>query len=152
MFVNETSQGEQSLLETVVMAGILLFLLNRTCLHIKRTRFPKKVWKMSLSGIYGLYPGGFLREYAKINIHSFLCCMQNETELTQNYKSNLHSINYLSHGTTFLREFTFFGSAIFFCFVRELIFGIVKDWFLGLGVIFFSLQFSESSVCCSTRR
>ena len=43
MFVNETSQGEQSLLETVVMAGILLFLLNRACLCIKRTRFPKKV-------------------------------------------------------------------------------------------------------------
>ena len=38
---------------------------------------------MSLFGIYGLYPGGFLREYAKINIRSFLCYMQNETELTQ---------------------------------------------------------------------
>ena len=43
MFVNKTSQGEQSLLETVVMTGILLFLRNRTCLCIKRTRFPKNI-------------------------------------------------------------------------------------------------------------
>ena len=43
MFVNETSQGELSLLETVVLVAILLFLLNRTCLHIKRTRFPKNI-------------------------------------------------------------------------------------------------------------
>ena len=43
MFVNKTSQGEQSLLETVVMAAILLFLVKRACLYIKRTRFPKKV-------------------------------------------------------------------------------------------------------------
>ena len=46
---------------------------------------------MSLFGIYGLYPGGFLREYAKINIHSFLCYMQNEIELTQSYKYILHT-------------------------------------------------------------
>ena len=35
-----------------------------------------------------------------------------------------------------------------FCFVPELIFGIVKDWFFVLGMNF--LQFSESGVCCST--
>ena len=152
MFVNKTSQGEQFLLETVVMAAILLFLVKRACLYIKGTRFQKNVWEMSswLFGISGLYPEGFLREYAKINIHSFLCYMQKETELTQTYKYILHAISWLSYGTTFLREFNF-GIGDSFCFLPELIFGIVKDWFFVLGMNF--LQFSESgvrSVCCST--
>ena len=65
------------MLETVVMVAILLFLVNRTRLCIKRTRFPKNVREMSLLGISGLYPGGFLHEYAKINIHSSLSYMLN---------------------------------------------------------------------------
>ena len=115
MFVNKTSQGEQFLLETVVMAAILLFLVKRACLYIKGTRFQKNVWEMSswLFRISGLYPEGFLREYAKINIHSFLCYMQKETELTQTYKYILHTISWLSYGATFLREFNFWDRRFF---------------------------------------
>ena len=64
------------------MAAILLFLVITTCLYTKKP-FSKQRMRNVLCGIYGLYPGGFLREYAKINIRSFLCYMQNETELTQ---------------------------------------------------------------------
>ena len=60
---------------------------------------------MSLFGIFDLYPGGFLNEYAKINIHSFFMLHPNETELTHSYKYILQTINWLP---TFLR-----GSLIF---------------------------------------
>ena len=69
---------------------------------------------------------------AKINIHSFSCYIESETELTQNHNYILHTINWLQCSTTFLREF-YFSDRRYVFVLRELIFGIVKDRFLRAG-------------------
>ena len=88
----------------------------------------------------------FLREYAKINIHAFLCYMQNETELTQAYKYILHTINWLSYGTTFLREINFSDRRYFlFCAgtnfwdCERLVFRARFEFFCRNVIIFFEL-------------
>ena len=56
-----------------------------------------------------------------------------ETELTQSYKYNLHTINWLPtflRGSLIFRIGVFFVVVVFFvfCFVPVTVLGIVKDW------------------------
>ena len=85
--------------------------IEHVCITITNSPFSQErlqiviVWGQCM----GLYPEGFVREYVKINILSFLCdILTRLSSLRITDKYILHTINWLPYGTTFLREFNFF--------------------------------------------